>query len=71
MIITVNLTSPTAVSYTHLDQDNAGSMQMTEDISNAIKDQDKSETTRKELLLGGDVGLVQLELCLLYTSRCV
>lgn len=34
----------------HYDQDNAGSMQMTEDISNAIKDQDKSETTRKERL---------------------
>ena len=34
----------------HYDQDNAGSMQMTEDISNAIKEHETSSTTRKERL---------------------
>lgn len=34
----------------HYDQDNAGSMQMTEDISNAIKAHETSTTTRKERL---------------------
>ena len=34
----------------HYDQDNAGNMQMTEDISNAIKEHSTSTTTRKERL---------------------
>lgn len=34
----------------HYDQDNAGNMQMTEDISNAIKEHETSSTTRKERL---------------------
>lgn len=34
----------------HYDQDNAGNMQMTEDISNAIKAHNTSTTTRKERL---------------------